>query len=287
MSEENKETQTDTPAVADGGTDNQPQIDVASVLSQVQELSSKLDEVNQENERLKHHNEKVITEKREIKEKYSGLDEAKYKEYLAFQELRNKNEIVELAANGDIGELERRFTANQSEAFQRELMDRDEQISAFRAKNAEFESQIAEQEDRFTSLQKRQYLKDIVSSDASFKGNKPDANFDYFGQLEQIYSSQLHFDKTDGKAYAIGANGQHLYDANGEKVLFDTHIEREKAKGSPFFEGGSGTGIKSGPGGIPDVPISRMSPAEKTAYRKDVGEKEFMRVLTKQIQEGK
>ncbi len=123
-------------------------------------------------------------------QEYKGVSLEDIQGFKKLQQKAESDETMRLIAEGKTEEAVARLTAKQREAWDGQYKTLEEQLKASQTNSQELESKLEEMHGRNTSLQKRQYFKDLVSGDDSFKS-------EYFGDFYDLYNWQGRHRRSD------------------------------------------------------------------------------------------
>lgn len=256
--------------------DNKPAIDE----SRIQELAlAKAEQIAAERYKGWESPEDVAGLKRKRDEllakeaKYKGISEEDIDRFKADQEKRSKDEIYALLSDGKHDEAIRKLTEPRYEAWNEQLSETKVQFDAAQKRIEELEQMEASYKQKLTEVTKRQYLKDLVSEDDSFR-------MDYFSDFLELQGSKMEVDPETGIVYAL-ENGKRKVDVKGDFVKFDQHYAKLKVEHGLFWKGGTGTNTRGSQGGDLGKPFNKMTNAEKSELRKQIGDDEYRQLVLK------
>lgn len=261
MSEENK------------GGQEAPKINVEEIEAKVRaQLQSEFEE---EKAKIIHNRDEILAEKKELQDRFKGVDPDKLAQFQEFQSKIEKDELLRLASEGKVDQLSEQIMSGQRAAWDEQVSEYETRLEASSGKIGELENMVNELRSQNVNMQKNQYLKELTSTDETFKS-------DYFGHFVKLYSDRMDIDEKTGNVYALDDRGKRMVDANGELESFNSFYNRQKIKDGLFWTAGSGSGQLSGGDGEGRKPLSQMTLAEKSELRKEMGDKAYFEMVAKQ-----
>lgn len=222
-------------------------------------------------EGLKNKNSELIGKLQKTKEKYNGLEENDVQELKRLKAAREHDKFVELVLAGKTQEAKALATEGAVNPFKEKLSEFEEQFTLAQTKIKEYESIVQEKESKLTNMQKRQYLRELTSSDDSFKR-------DYFDDFYQLNADKMAIDNETGKVYAV-KDGKVVLDTNGEKVEYAAYYDKQKATNGLFWQGGSGSGKKDASGAYLGGDPLKWTSAQRSEFIQANGAGAFAKLL--------
>lgn len=232
-------------------------------------------EFAEEKARLVGHNEKLVEEKREVEQKYKGIDSEKMESYQNYLKELENNEEMRLISEGKHDEVIQRRMAGREKAWQETQAEYEGRLKASQEKAEGFASDLESLKQKNIDMQKRQYFKDLTLGDDSFKK-------DYFGDFFELQSKFADIDESTGAVYALDEQGKRRVDTGGNLVKFDEYYSKLKVTKGLFWNTGSGSGVRSGSGAEPSVPFKKMDMAQRSELRKQLGDKKYAEFVKEQ-----
>lgn len=215
--------------------------------------------------------------------------------------VNNKDKIVSETEAGELTEMRRIRAAKDNDEFVKLVMDgKTEEAkalassgvsAAWKEKNDEVSTQfklaqekILEQtklievgENKITDMSKRTFLRELTSSDDSFKK-------DHFEDFFALNSSKMQMDQDTGAVYAIDSSGKTLMDTEGNKVTFADHYSKQKINGL-FWQAGKGSNARGieGDGSAAGADPRQWTHEEQSKFIAEHGRQAYSTQLAKAI----
>lgn len=179
-----------------------------------------------------------------------------------------EDKILAMAANGDVEGLREVLTKQQRQAWEQETGEVKRQFEEAQTYAQKLEQEKQEYASKLSEVQKRQYLKELTSEDDSFRK-------DYFSDFFSLYANKFQIEESTGTAYAL-ENGEKLVDAQGNFVKFEDYYAKQKVNHGLFWNGGSGSGYKSGlSSGSMDKDPLKWTVEQRQEYIRENGTKAY------------
>ena len=259
MSEEAKE------AVAENN------VDVSAIEAQVRAKIQQ--EFEAEKEKILGNRDQILQEKKELEARYKGFDQEEFDQFRQFQERKQKDEMLALAADGKFEELSHKLMSAREKAWNETQQEYEDRLKSAQTKAEEFESMVKSLEQKNLDMKKRQYFKDLTGSDESFKS-------DYFSDFFALQAGRADIDEDAGAVYALDENGKRMIDTDGNFVKFEDHYNKLKIRHGLFWNVGSGSGHKGGPGGDAlGTDPSKWSNSQKIEFISENGREAYAKLL--------
>lgn len=219
---------------------------------------------------LKRKNEELF----EKYHKYQDLNDDDISQLKKDKERKEKDKIYALLSEGRHDEAIQELTAPRYDAWNAELSSIKEQFEAAQSSLSEREKELQAEREKGVVRDKRDFLKDLTSSDDSFKSQ-------YFGDFFELQSKNIEIDPSTGAAYAL-KDGKRMIDLDGNHVTFDQYYKKMKVEHGLYWNGGQGSGIKGGGSaeGFTGNPSS-WKHETKMAYIQENGREAYAKLLSK------
>lgn len=257
---------------------NQPSVDETAIRAKVEaELAAKYQaQYEEEKNKILANKDEILKEKKAIEEKFKGFDEEKFQGYQNYLKQLEENEEMKLISEGKYDDVINKRIQAREKAWNETQAEYEERLSAVQKLAEEKEQRALELETKTKEMMKRQYFKDLVSEDDSFKK-------DYFSDFFVLQSKYAEIDEASGKVYAVDDDGKRVVDTDGNHLMFNDYYAKLKVKHGLFWNGGAGSGMK-GQGGNGDVfgnDPSKWTQEQKLEYVEQHGRKAYAEVLAK------
>jgi len=190
---------------------------------------------------LKNKNSELLDKMAKLKDQYKGIDQGQLEEIRRVSAARENDEIIDMLMSGKTEEAKARLTDNAVTPWKNKVDEVATQFSVAQEELGNYKSKLEESQGKITEMQKRQYLRELTSSDDSFKG-------DYFDDFYQLNKGKMQIDEESGNVYAV-KNGKPVLDTDGNKVSYADHYKNQKVTNGLFWNGGKGSGAKGIDGG--------------------------------------
>jgi hypothetical protein len=212
-------------------------------------------------EGLKNKNTELLTSLAKNKEKFAGLEEGDVVELLRIKEAREKDKFIDLIMTGKTEEARTLAAEGAVAPWKEQATDLRSQFETAQGKISEFEHEIKTRDSRIADMQKRQYLRELVAGDDSFKD-------DYFDDYYTLNAKFIDINSENGDVNAIDSVGKPILNTNGERVSFAEHYDKQKAKNGLFWTPGAGSTAKgvSGDGSHLGSDPSKWARQDKLDY---------------------
>jgi len=246
---------------------------IAEIEAQVRaKLAS---EFEAEKEKIVSNRDQILAEKKELESKFKGLDADKIDSYHNYLKELENNEEMRLISEGKHDEVIQRRMAGREKAWNETQTEYEERLKASQSQAEELSSKLEELHNKNLGMQKRQYLKELVSGDESFKS-------EHFNHFYDLYSRKADIEEDTGKVFALGDDGKRIVDTDGNFIEFKEFYAKQKVSDGLFWSGGTGSGYRagSGDGGLSND-IAKMTPSERANLRKELGDEKYVQLLRK------
>lgn len=266
----------DVSAESNQSQQQQEYIAEKDAVTELQKATARIQELENEKNRLVNFNETLKQENKEDRAKLRDVDMNELELFRQFREKAKEDKIAQLVSEGRTDEARRILAEDQAAAFEQKERDYSDRVLAMQNRADELESQLNEQIETNITMRKRQYFDGLVRDDDSFHQQ-------HFETFVQVHRDRLEI-ADDGKFYALKPEGGRMLDQKGEYVTFENYYLSEKAKpGGLFWKPGTGTGVVASNGISFDKPYTSMSREEKAEFRKTFkSETAFMQELQRQ-----
>lgn len=257
---------------------NTPSVDEAAIREKVEaEVAARYrSQFEEEKTKILSNKDQILAEKKALEERYKGLSEDDLKGYFDYKKRLETDEEMRLINEGKYDDVINKRIQAREKAWNETQAEYEERLAAAQKRAEENESRAMELENKTKEMMKRQYFKDLVSEDDSFKK-------DYFSDFFALQSKHALIDEASGKVYAVDAEGKKMIDTDGNPVMFNDYYAKLKVKHGLFWSGGAGSGLK-GQGSNGEVfgnnPL-KWSQDQKLAYIEQHGRKAYAEALAK------
>lgn len=226
-------------------TDNTPSVD--EIKAQVtQELEARYkSQFEEEKTKILGNRDQILAEKKALEEKFKGFDEDKFKGYQDYLKRLETDEEMRLLNEGKIDDVIERRVSGMKKSWNETQAEYEERLKAAHTDKETLAGELESLKKQNYDMTVRNYLKDLVAKDDSFKPA-------YFDEFKAIYGTKVDVDQESGNVYALGQDGKRLIDTDGNFVPFDKFYAKQKIDSGLFWSGGSGSGIR-GQGGAGDA----------------------------------
>lgn len=226
-------------------------------------------------EGLKNKNSELLGKLAKNKERFANLDDNDVVELQRIKAARENDELIDMIMKGKTSEAKTRLTEGVVAPWQQKTADLEAQFNAAQETISEYKARVEEQETKNLNMQKRTYLRELTSSDDSFKG-------DHFDDFYMLQSNKMDISQEDGNVYALDASGKPVLDTEGNRVSYADFYGKMKVSSGLFWSGGNGSGAKGGPAdgsGLPANPFTWTDP-QKTEFIKANSPEAYGKVLS-------
>ena len=258
----------------DENENNKDPVDLVAFEAKIRsEMSTEFDV---EKQKIIDNRDEILGEKRAIQEQFKDIDPAQLQEFREIQKRAETDVNLKLASEGKMDELTQRLTQGQRAAWDEKTTEYETQLTTKNGILEGLEAEIASLKQTNTNMSKSQYLKDLTSTDDSFKS-------EYFGHFSELYMRKMDIDGETGSIYALDDSGKRIVDTSGELETFQTYYNKQKVKDGLFWNGASGSGHAGAGDGEGGKPFNQMTSADKTALRTEMGEAKYAQYLVAQL----
>lgn len=261
---------------------NNPEAKDAPKTPSVDEIRAKIEseykaKFEEEKTKILNNKDEILNEYKSFKEKYKDLGDEDIELARKLKEQAKQDKLAEYIANGNVQEATNMLMKGQREEWNKELENYENRINAVQGENKTLQEQLESLDEKNVTMQRNQYLKDLVSTDDSFKR-------EYLGDFIELYGKRADIDTSTGKVYAKGDDGNRLVDPHtGENVMFSEYYAKQKVNHGLFWNGGNGTGIHgTGAGGDSTKKFKDMDARERNELRKELGDSKYEQFVREQ-----
>jgi hypothetical protein len=246
---------------------------IAEIEAQVRaKLAS---EFEAEKEKIVSNRDQILAEKKELESKFKGLDADKIDSYHNYLKELENNEEMRLISEGKHDEVIQRRMAGREKAWNETQAEYEERLKASQSQAEELSSKLEELHNKNLGMQKRQYLKELVSGDESFKS-------EHFSHFYDLYSRKADIEEDTGKVFALGDDGKRIVDTDGNFIEFKEFYAKQKVSDGLFWSGGAGSGYRGGAGGdVMSNDVSKWTKQQKIDFINENGQPAYNELLSK------
>ena len=254
---------------------NDPEVQKAIQAQAEQQAAVIIDQrVEEEVDRLKAKNYEVIGKNKDLAEKikqYDGIDPADLDNLRRLSQAKEHDEIVNLVVSGNIEEAKARMTEGAVDPWRQKTEELSNQFQLAQESLSEREKKIKEYEGKVESMQKKQFLRELTSSDDSFK-------HEHFDDFYELNKNKMTIDE-NGNVLAV-KDGKPVFDTEGRKVSFEDYYNKQKVGSGLFWQGGQGSSAKgmAGKEGFSGDPTA-WTAEQKHAYITENGVAEYAKLI--------
>ena len=228
-------------------------------------------------EGLKNKNSELLGKLAKNKEKYGSVDENDIAELIRVKAARKHDKFVDMVLKGNTEEAKASLTEGIVAPWEQKVSEITAQFEAATSEIGTYKSQINESNERVSSMQKRQYLRELTSKDDSFKA-------DHFDDFYALNANKMQIDSESGNVYAL-KDGKAVLDTEGNKVTYSDFYDKQKVSNGLFWDGGKGSGAKGsgGDGSHLGTDVGKWTDAQKQEFIKDKGPEAYGKLFASSL----